>query len=73
MIEYKTALPGYYTTAEAAERLGYASTSTLTNGCQSGKVPAYKVGKTWLIPESWVIEQEKIDIKPQGSRGVARK
>ena len=44
------ALPGYYTVAEAAERLGYASPSTIKNGCQAGKIPAYKVAKTWLIP-----------------------
>lgn len=68
-----SALPGYYTTKEAAERLGYASTSTLTNGCQSGKIPAYKVGKTWLIPEAWVVEQTKKDIKGQGNRGGTRK
>lgn len=72
-MKHKTALPGYYTVAEAAERLGYASPSTIKNGCQSGKIPAYKVAKTWLIPASWVEEQEKAEIKPQGNRGVARK
>ena len=63
----------YYTVAEAAERLGYAATSTLTNGCQAGKVPSIKVAKTWLIPETWLLEQEKASGKSQGSRGVARK
>lgn len=63
----------YYTVPEAAEKLGYASTSTLANGCQAGKISAYKVGKTWLIPESWVLEQEKIGAKGQGNRGVERK
>ena len=72
-MEHKTALPHYYTVAEAADALGYASPSTIKNGCQSGKVPAYKVAKTWLIPEEWVEEQLKLDIKPQGNRGVARK
>lgn len=67
------ALPGYYTTAEAALKLGYASTGSLANGCQSGKIPAYKVGKTWLIPEAWVLEQERMGIKGKGNRGVARK
>ena len=67
------ALPGYYTVAEAAERLGYASPSTIKNGCQAGKIPAYKVGKTWLIPEAWVLEQEKIGANGQGNRGVERK
>ena len=67
------ALPGYYTTKEAAEKLGYASTGTLANSCQAGKIPAYKVGKTWLIPEAWVLEQEKIGANGQGNRGVERK
>lgn len=63
----------YYSVSEAAERLGYASTSTITNGCQAGKIPATKIAKTWLIPESWILEQEKIGQKNQGNRGVARK
>lgn len=67
------ALPGYYTTKEAAEKLGYTSTSTLANSCQAGKIPAYKVGKTWLIPEEWVLQQEKETPKGQGNRGVERK
>lgn len=67
------ALPGYYTTKEAAERLGYASTSNLANACQTGKIPAYKVGKTWLIPEAWVLMQERAEIKGQGNRGARRK
>lgn len=71
--DIKTALPGYFTTAEAAKALGYAGQSTMTNGCQSGKIPAYKVGKTWLIPEVWILEQIKTAPKPQGNRGVTRK
>lgn len=66
-------LPGYYTTSEAADRLGYKSQSTLTNRCQAGIIPAYKVGKTWLIPESWVLEQERLGPKGQGNRGTERK
>ena len=68
-----TALPGYYTTAEAAEALGYATTSYLARQCVSGAIPAYKVGKTWLIPSLWVEEQQKQSPKGQGNRGVARK
>ncbi|MGN0009547.1 MAG: helix-turn-helix domain-containing protein [Desulfovibrionaceae bacterium] len=63
----------YYTVSEAAKRLGYVSTSTITNGCQAGKIPAAKIAKTWLIPESWVREQEKTAQKGQGNRGVNRK
>lgn len=66
-------LPGYYTTKEAAEKLGYATTSYLARLCVSGEIPAYKVGKTWLIPEAWVVEQTKKDIKGQGNRGATRK
>ena len=69
----KTALPGYYTTKEAAEKLGYATTSYLARLCVSGEIPAYKVGKTWLIPELWVIEQMRLAPKGQGNRGVGRK
>jgi DNA binding domain, excisionase family len=72
-MEHKTALPGYYTTAEAAERLGYATTSYLARLCTAGQIPSYKVGKTWLIPESWVAEQERATPKGQGNRGVSRK
>lgn len=68
-----TALPGYYTTAEAAKKLGYATSDYLRSLCAKGAIPAYQVGKTWLIPESWVLEQEKISPKGQGNRGVARK
>ena len=68
------ALPGYYTTKEAAEKLGYASTSTLAGLCQQGKIiGVMKVGKTWLIPEKWVIEQMRLTPKRQGNRGATRK
>ncbi|MEG2045178.1 MAG: helix-turn-helix domain-containing protein [Clostridia bacterium] len=68
------ALPGYYTTAEAAEKLGYNDTSSLRYMCIGGKVPnALKVGKTWFIPESWILSQEKESPKGQGNRGVSRK
>lgn len=67
------ALPGYYTTKEAAEKLGYKDGTYLKNLCNSGQIQAYKVGKTWLIPESWVLQQEKEEPKGQGNRGVARK
>lgn len=66
-------LPGYYTTKEAAEKLGYAATSYLARLCVSGEIPAYKVGKTWLIPEQWVAEQLQISPKGPGARGISRK
>lgn len=68
------ALPGYYTTKEAAEKLGYASTAALRYMCIDGKViGALKVGKTWFLPEKWVDEQAKIPPKGTGNRGVMRK
>lgn len=68
------ALPGYYTTKEAAEKLGYATGETLRQFIVAGKVPGtIKVGKTWFIPEVWVDEQEKIAPIGKGNRGVIRK
>lgn len=66
-------LPGYYTTQEAAERLGYTNPKTLAKQCAEGRIPAHKVGKTWLIPESWIFEQEKTAPIGKGNRGVSRK
>lgn len=66
-------LPGYYTTAEAAEKLGYASTSTLAALCQQGKIlGATKIGKTWLIPEKWVGLAQNKQVTT-GGRGKERK
>lgn len=70
---HKTALPGYYTATEAAERLGYRDSSYLSRLCVQGKVTAYKVGTIWLIPEAWVLEKLKENPKGQGSRGIERK
>lgn len=67
------ALPGYYTTKEAAEKLGYADSSSLKKGCSNGTIPAFRVANVWLIPESVINELEKREVKPQGNRGVVRK
>lgn len=67
------ALPGYYTTTEAAERLGYRTGDALRMRCASGEIPAYKVGKTWLIPSAWVENEEKEALPGKGERGKARK
>lgn len=69
-----SALPGYYTLSEAAEKLGYATTSTLRARCISGGIlGSLKVSKTWFIPEKWVSEQEKITPIGKGGRGISRK
>lgn len=68
------ALPGYYTTKEAAEKLGYAMSTTIKRFCADGRITgAIKVGKTWFIPEAWVLEQEKTSPIGKGNRGVKRK
>ncbi|WP_083823346.1 helix-turn-helix domain-containing protein [Desulfovibrio sp. 6_1_46AFAA] len=67
------ALPGYYTTTEAAERLGYRTGDALRMKCAAGEIPAYKVGKTWLIPEAWVEDAERETISGKGERGKPRK
>ena len=63
----------YYTATEAAERLGYASQSYLARRCVAGEIPAIKLGQTWLIPESVVLELDRQEVKGQGKRGIARK
>lgn len=73
MPEVETALPGYYTTKEAAEKLGYKDPSSIKNLCLQGRIFAYKVEKMWFIPESVIAELEKGEVKPQGNRGVSRK
>lgn len=68
----KTALPGYFTTAEAAEALGYASQISLSRLCTSGRVLCYKVGKTWLIPTAQVQALAERDTGNRGGRGQLR-
>ena len=63
----------YYTVAEASERLGYASPSTLSAEVKSGKIPAVYVGRMWLIAEGVLQALDRREVKPQGNRGVARK
>lgn len=48
------------TTAEAARLLGYASTKGISQRIQRGRIPgAMKQGGTWLVPVSWVREQQE--------------
>ncbi|MDM8214793.1 helix-turn-helix domain-containing protein [Desulfovibrio piger] len=63
----------FYTIDEAAARLGYASKSTLAADIQKGRVPAVRVGRFWLVPESVVEALDQKEINGQGNRGVTRK
>ena len=70
--QIKTALPGYFTTAEAAEALGYRTASNIANACATGQLVAYKVGKTWLLPVEQVQALADKDTGGRGARGQAR-
>jgi predicted site-specific integrase-resolvase len=64
-------IPQYLSLTEAAERLGYADSNTLRLWSREGRIPgAQKIGAQWVVPVSWVVEQEKIG-KPKrgGPRG----
>lgn len=57
--------PQYISLTEAAQRLGYGSTSTLALKCREERIPgALKIGKTWAVPTAWVEEQEKLEKQP---------
>lgn len=67
------ALPGYYTTKEAAEKLGYKTPDSLRQYCAQGKIPgAQNIGRMWFIPVEWVERKENEPIDPKGNRGLAR-
>lgn len=67
-------LSRFYTTKEAASKLGFKDISSLSRLCTSGKIPsAIKIGHSWFIPKTWVHEQEKTSPNPKGNRGLARK
>ena len=64
----------YLTAASAAKELGYApGRSHLTTLCAAGKVPgAYRDGRIWLVPATWVEEQKKSDAAAGIERGTGR-
>lgn len=72
MSAIKTALPGYFTTAEAAAALGYATTATLAKLCAESRILCYKVGKTWLIPTAQVQSLSDKEADGRGGRGQLR-
>lgn len=68
-------ITAYTTLKEAAQALGYASSSSLSLYVNQGRIPgALRVGRTWLIPKVWLeSELQNQSIKPQGGRGSSRK
>lgn len=67
-------LPGYYTTKEAAEKLGFKDQSSVGRLCAQGKINgAVKIGKMWLVPERWLEDMKKSPVDPKGNRGLDRK
>ncbi len=70
--QYKTTVPNYYTAPEAAQRLGYSDSKYLSKLCKEGKILAYKVGTTWLIPERQVEILVSQEVTGKGNRGQSR-
>lgn len=70
--DIKTALPGYFTTAEAAAALGYADGTTIKLYCQRGQILAYKTGKTWLIPTEQIQQLADREYERNTRRGQRR-
>lgn len=70
--DIKTALPGYFTTTEAADALGYVSGDYLRQMCQQGKIPAYKAGKTWFLTVEQVQALADRETGNRGGRGQKR-
>ena len=70
--QIKTAVPGYFTTAEAAELLGYVDGTALKLKCQKGELVAYKAGKTWLLPVEQVQAIADKETDGRGGRGQTR-
>ena len=71
--DYQTSLPGYFSLTEAADFLGYRTTSALRQLCIAGRLVCFKVGKTWLLPLSQVDELDSQEGRGFGARGKARK
>ena len=67
-----TALPGYYTTEEAAQALGYCNSSYISRLCKENRIMAYKVGTIWLIPDKQVEILSNQPITGEGARGISR-
>lgn len=64
----------YLPLSQAAQALGYASTSYLRLQCREGKIPgAVHQGKLWFIPRVWIEHQLMYGQSGQGARGKPRK
>ena len=72
MSAIKTALPGYFTTSEAAEALGYVDGTCLKNLCMKKQLVAYKAANTWFIPLEQVQALADREIDGRGDRDQLR-
>jgi len=70
------ALPRFFTTFDVAHAFGWTERAARL-ACETGRIPAFKVGKSWFIrPEAFwtfVAEQEKrFRLAPQQKREAVR-
>lgn len=56
----------YMTLTQMAEKLGLKSTAALRRLCESGRIAAEKLGKTWLVE---IREVERYKREQLGKRG----
>lgn len=64
-----SSIPGYLTISEAAEVIGVDG-SQVRRYCIDGKLPAVKVGKSWLIKREDV---KKFDRPPMGNPNLIKR
>ena len=64
-------LSDYMPLKEAAEKLGYAATTTLLKWAQSGQIPgAMRFGRAWALPVAWI--EAHAAVGPQSPKGGLR-
>jgi hypothetical protein len=49
----ETALPGYHTMKETADKLGFSNQHAVVELCEAGEIKAYKVAGVWFVPNRW--------------------
>jgi len=58
----------YMTLAQMAEHLGLKDATPLRRLCESGKLRAEKMGKTWLVPNDEVERYKRESLGKRGRR-----